>query len=150
MQERRPTRRARRRGRKRIALSIVMLCLVVAGHHLLASLETSSIAALEEPGAASRIGALAAQAAARAAQSNATGFREIQHNDQDHLPGPAAAGLAMRYSGSPALLARFRQIEKDTASAMNKASSENRNLSTLATPLPAVMNTRQTARDVPR
>jgi len=108
------------------------------------------MAALEEPGAADKIGVLAAQAAARAAQSDTTGFREIQNNDHDHLPGPAAAGLAMRYSGSPALLARFRQIQKDTASAMNKASDEGRNLSTLSTPLPAVMNTRQTARDIAR
>jgi hypothetical protein len=128
----------------------VTVCLVVTAHHLLASLETSSMAALEEPGAADKIGALAAQAAARAAQSDTTGFREIQNNDHDHLPGPAAAGLAMRYSGSPALLARFRQIQKDTASAMNKASGEGRNLSTLSTPLPAVMNTRQTARDIAR
>lgn len=108
------------------------------------------MAALEEPGAAGRIGALAAQAAARAAQNDASGFREIQGNDLERLPGPAAAGLAMRYSDSPALLARFRQIQKDTASAMNKASGEGRNLSTLATPLPAVMDTRQTARGIPR
>ena len=108
------------------------------------------MAALEEPGAAGKIGARAAQTATRAAHSDTTGFREIRNNDDERLPGPAAAGLAMRYSGSPALLARFRQIQKDTASAMNKASSAGKDLSPLARPLPAVMNTRQTSRDIAR
>ena len=142
MQELRPTRRAKRRGRKRIAFSIVMLGLVVSAHHLLASLETTSMAALEQNSAAKKIGMLAAQAAARARQNGATGFRELQNDDSNSLPGPAAAGLAMRLSGSPALQARFRQIQKATARALNKASTEGRKLSTLATPLPAVIGTR--------
>ncbi len=48
----------------------------------------------------------------------------------------------MGLSGSPALQARFRQIQKATARALNKASTEGRKLSTLATPLPAVIGTR--------
>jgi len=142
MQERRPTRRAKRRGRKRIAFSIVMLGLVVSAHHLLASLEITSMAALEQNSAAKKIGMLAAQAAARARQNGATGFRELQNDDRNSLPGPAAAGLAMRLSGSPALQARFRQIQKATSRALNKASTEGRKLSTLVTPLPAVIGTR--------
>ncbi len=86
------------------------------------------MAALEIPTRPEKYGVLAAQAAARAEQSDEAGFREVQNVDHAHLPGPAAAGLAMRYSGSPALLARFRQIQRDTASAMNKASSEGQNL----------------------
>ena len=108
------------------------------------------MAALENTNAARKIGVLAAQAAARAEQSDEAGFREVQNVDHAHLPGPAAAGLAMRYSGSPALLARFRQIQRDTASAMNKASSEGQNLSTLATPLPAVLNARKQGPDLTR
>ncbi len=127
-----------------------MLCLFVTAHHLLASLETTSIAKLEEPSAARKIGLLAAQAAARGEQNNTTGLTEIQNAENTYLPGPAAAGLAMRYSGTPALLARFHQIQKETASALNRASSEGRILSTLATPLPAVLTARDGGRELTR
>lgn len=45
----------------------------------------------------------------------------------------------MQLSGNPALQARFRRLQKETASALNEASSQGKDLSTLRTPLPAVL-----------
>lgn len=101
------------------------------------------MAALEEGSAAKKIGVRAAQSAARAQQAKSSGFREIRNADRVSLPGPAAAGIAMQLSGNPALQARFRRLQKETATALNAASRQGRDLSTLQTPLPAVMSGRQ-------
>jgi hypothetical protein len=134
------------------------LGLVFAAHHQLASLERTSMAALEEGNAAKKIGARAAQSAAQAGASaqnaSSVGFREIRNADRlsqpgadrvslpgadrVSLPGPVAAGIAMQLSGDPALQARFRRLQKETASAMNEASNQGKDLSTLRTPLPPV------------
>ena len=108
------------------------------------------MAALEEGNAAKKIGARAAQSAAQAGASaqnaSSVGFREIRNADRlslpgadrVSLPGPVAAGIAMQLSGDPALQARFRRLQKETASAMNEASNQGKDLSTLRTPLPPV------------
>lgn len=154
MQERRPTRRARRRGRKRIAFSIVAVCLVVGAHYQLEALENTSMAALENNSAAQKIGARAARFAARS-ESGADGqsadgtrpgtrggFKIIRQADRVSLPGPAAAGIAMQLSGNAALQARFRRLQQETASALTAASDEGRDLSALRTPLPTVISER--------
>lgn len=104
------------------------------------------MAALEEGNAAKKIGARAAQFAAQSAtgapNTTSTGFKEIRKADRVSLPGPAAAGIAMQLSGDPALQARFRQLQQETANALNAASDQGRDLSTLRTPLPAVLGSR--------
>ena len=171
MQERRPTRRARRRGRKRIAFSVIALGLVFAAHHQLASLERTSMAALEEGNAAKKIGARAAQSAAQAAahagapaqNASSASFRKIRNThrlslpgedrvsrsggNRVSLPGPAAAALAMQLGGNPELQARFRRLQKETATALNEASSQGKDLSALRTPLPVVMGGRALRRN---
>ena len=167
MQERRPTRRARRRGRKRIAFSVIALGLVFAAHHQLASLERTLMAALEEGNAAKKIGARAAQAAAHAGapaqNASSASFKKIRNThrlslpgedrvsrsggNRVSLPGPAAAALAMQLGGNPELQARFRRLQKETATALNEASSQGKGLSALRTPLPAVMGGRALRRN---
>lgn len=48
----------------------------------------------------------------------------------------------MQLSRDPALKARFLRLQEETASALNAASRQGRGLSTLQTPLPAVMGER--------
>lgn len=123
-----------------------MLGLVFAAHHQLASLENTSMAALEEGNAARKIGALAAQSAARAQQGVSPGVKIFRNVDRVSLPGPAPAGIAMQLSRDPALQARFRRLQQETASALNEASSRGIDLSTLRTPLPAVLGRREPGR----
>jgi hypothetical protein len=99
------------------------LGLVFATHHQLASLERTSMAALEEGNATKKIRARAAQAAAHAGapvqNASSASFRKIRNThhlsltgadrvsrwggNRASLPGPAAAGLAMQLSGNPEL-----------------------------------------------
>ena len=101
------------------------------------------MAALEEGNAARKIGALAAQSAARAQGGAAPGFREIRKADRVSLPGPTAAGIAMQLSRDPSLQARFQRLQQETAGVLNEASVQGRDLSTLRTTLPAVMGRRE-------
>lgn len=97
------------------------------------------MAALEQGSAAKKIGMRAAQSASRAQLAAASGFKEIRNENRVSLPGPAAAGLAMQLSGDPALRARFLRLQKATASALNTASRQGRDLSKLQTPLPTLI-----------
>ena len=116
------------------------------------------MAALEQGSAAKKIGAMAAQSAARSAAPSDTrrqniaakGYKDIRKADPVSLPGPTAAGMAMQLSGSPALQARFRQLQKETARALNTASNEGPDLSAIRTPMPAIIESQLHRRDVPR
>jgi hypothetical protein len=114
------------------------------------------MAALEEGNATKKIRVRAAQSAAQAAahaappaqNASSASFRKIRNThrlslpgaDRVSLPGPAAAGLAMQLSGNLELQARFRRLQKATATALNEASSQGKDLSALRTPLSAVMD----------
>ena len=125
------------------------------------------MAALKEGNAAKKIGARAAQAAAHAGapaqNASSASFKKIRNThrlslpgadrvsrsgeNRVSLPGPAAARLAMQLSGNPELQARFRRLQKETATALNEASSQGKDLSALRTPLPAVMGGRALRRN---